>query len=469
MKNERSLGLFGAVALSLALVSPTMAISLNPQAMADQVGAAVPTMFLVAFVPVTVIAIAFAVLTRRFGSRGSIFGLVTASIGPRAGTAAGFLLLLTYLLIVPIYVGGFGIGIDAISKQFGWSMTGRSVMLLCAGVALAVAFVMAQRPLGRVGHVLLTLEGATIAVVLLVCAITVFKLVTSGGPEGQHIDFSALSPSGLSASAIGLGLTFAVLSVAGFEGAAATAESTRNPRRNVPRAIVFTALFCTLFFLVVTSVGVWSFGTSADQMATFMKSPSLPAAIADDYVADGIGTFLVIGLLASCFAGMIGGLVACSRILATFAGTGVLPARLSKVAGNGAPLRASTVVLVLGVVITAVTNLMFPNDEFGPFNFVSGIAGTLFMLAYGSVCAGATVVLWNSRRRGWACLTGVGVLIVIAVIAITTFPLPTGISMLIPVFALAALGVSVLMGLTKGRRAGEVLATESAEDGSVGV
>jgi amino acid transporter len=468
VKSGRSLGLVGAVALSLALVSPSMAVSLNPQAMATQVGSAVPTMFLAALIPVSVVALAFAVLSSKFGSRGSIFGLVTASIGPRAGTAAGLLLLLTYLLVVPIYVAGFGIGIDALGTQFGWSMSGRPLMLLCGLLALALAFVMAQRSLGRVGHLLLILEGATIAVVLFVCGVTLFTLVTSGGPTGQRVDFAALSPSGLSASAIGLGLTFAVLSVAGFEGAAATAESTRNPLRNVPRAIVFAAIFSTLFYLVVSAVGVWAFGTAPNQLMAFTQSPSLPAAIADDYVADGVGTFLVIGLLASSFAGMIGGIVACARILATFSRAGVVPARLSKVAGDGAPLRASTVVLVLGLIITAVVNLLFPSDEFGPFNFLGGIAGTLFMLAYGAVCAGATVVLWRTRHRGWAGLTAAGVVVVIGVIAMTTFPLPTGVDRFVPVVALAALAVSVVIGLAKGRRAGEVLSEENAEDGSVG-
>jgi amino acid transporter len=446
-----------------------MAVSLNPQAMATQVGSAVPTMFLAALIPVSVVALAFAVLSSKFGSRGSIFGLVTASIGPRAGTAAGLLLLLTYLLVVPIYVAGFGIGIDALGTQFGWTMSGRPLMLLCGVLAVAVSFVLAQRPLGRVGHLLLALEGVTIAVVLLVCGVTMFTLTTSGGPEGQRIDFAALSPSGLSASAIGLGLTFAVLSVAGFEGAAATAEATRNPLRNVPRAIVFAAIFSTLFYLVVSSVGVWAFGTGPEQVTAFTQSPSLPAAIADDYVADGVGTFLVIGLLASSFAGMIGGIVACARILATFSSAGVLPARLSKVAGDGAPLRASTVVLILGLIITAVVNLLFPTDEFGPFNFLGGIAGTLFMLAYGSVCAGATVVLWRGRRHGWAALTAAGVLVVVGVIAMTTFPLPSGVSRFVPVVALVVLALSVVIGLVKGRHAGEVLAEETAEDGSVGL
>jgi amino acid transporter len=445
-----------------------MAVSLNPQAMADQVGSAVPTMFLAAFIPVGLIALSFAVLSSRFGSRGSIFGLVTASIGPRAGTAAGFLLMLTYLLVVPIYIAGFGIGIDALGTQFDWPMSGRPLMLACAGVVLVIAFVMAQRPLGRVGHVLLTLEGATIAVVLLVCGITVFKLSTSGGPAGQRVEISALSPSGLTASAIGLGLTFAVLSVAGFEGAAATAEATRNPLRTVPRAIVFTALFSTLFYFVVTSVGVWAFGTSPDQLTAFMQSPSLPAAIADDYVAEGVGTFLVIGLLASSFAGMIGGIVASARILATFSRAGVAPSRLSKVAGGGAPLRAATVVLAFSIGITAVVNLLFTDNRFGPFNFLGGIAGSLFMLAYGSVCAGATAVLWRTHRRGWSLLTGAGVLVVIGVLAMTTFPLPTGVSMLIPIVALAVLALSIVVGLLKGRQDGEVLDEENAEDGSVG-
>ncbi|MFM8895686.1 MAG: hypothetical protein ACKOE2_09985 [Actinomycetales bacterium] len=70
-------------------MGPTMAVSLNPQAIAQQVGPAVPTLFIIAIVPLVLIAGSFALLTRRRATAGSVFGLVGAEIGPRSGVAAG--------------------------------------------------------------------------------------------------------------------------------------------------------------------------------------------------------------------------------------------------------------------------------------------------------------------------------------------------------------------------------------------
>lgn len=68
----RNLGLLGAVAVSLAVVGPSMSVSLNPQAMAEQVGGAVPVVYVIALVPLATIALAFIVLTRRHGTAGSL-------------------------------------------------------------------------------------------------------------------------------------------------------------------------------------------------------------------------------------------------------------------------------------------------------------------------------------------------------------------------------------------------------------
>ena len=71
---------------SLAVVGPSMSVSLNPQTMAEQVGGAVPLVYVMALVPIATIAIAFIVLTRRHGTAGSLYTLVGLELGPRASS-----------------------------------------------------------------------------------------------------------------------------------------------------------------------------------------------------------------------------------------------------------------------------------------------------------------------------------------------------------------------------------------------
>src|SRR3712207_7549287 len=53
------------------------------------------------------------------------------------------------------------------------------------------------------------------------------------------------------------------LPCAGFEAAATMGEGAREPRRDIPRAILGVAIFGGLYFVFVTAVEVMGFGTDA--------------------------------------------------------------------------------------------------------------------------------------------------------------------------------------------------------------
>jgi amino acid transporter len=54
---------------------------------------------------------------------------------------------------------------------------------------------------------------------------------------------------------------FGFLSFAGFEAAATLGEEAREPRRDIPRAILGTAIFGGVYYVFVTWVEVMGFGT----------------------------------------------------------------------------------------------------------------------------------------------------------------------------------------------------------------
>jgi amino acid transporter len=89
---RRSLRFWGALALGLAIMAPTLALSLNGSAPAADVGRAVPLVFLLGGIGMAFVAFGFAVLTRRFNHSGSAYALVGATLGSRAGFFSGFAL-----------------------------------------------------------------------------------------------------------------------------------------------------------------------------------------------------------------------------------------------------------------------------------------------------------------------------------------------------------------------------------------
>ena len=68
-------------------------------------------------------------------------------------------------------------------------------------------------------------------------------------------------PSGTDTSTLFLGIIFGLLSFAGFEAASTLGEETNDPQRDIPRAILWTAIFGGIYFTVVTAIEMMAFGT----------------------------------------------------------------------------------------------------------------------------------------------------------------------------------------------------------------
>ncbi|HEY1321950.1 MAG TPA: APC family permease, partial [Streptosporangiaceae bacterium] len=93
---KRSLSVWAAVGLSVALMAPSMAANINPQGSALHAGRAVPLTFLIAAVGVLLVAYSFVRLCQYFHHAGSVYAFVGATLGPRTGVVAGWGLLGTY-------------------------------------------------------------------------------------------------------------------------------------------------------------------------------------------------------------------------------------------------------------------------------------------------------------------------------------------------------------------------------------
>src|SRR5690348_13653869 len=108
VKLHRNLSVWEAIGISLALMAPSMAASINPQGTATTVGRAVPIAFALAFVGVLLVAYTFVRLTQRFHHSGSVYGFVGATLGPRAGVISGWALAGTYSFyaVVTAMAGG---------------------------------------------------------------------------------------------------------------------------------------------------------------------------------------------------------------------------------------------------------------------------------------------------------------------------------------------------------------------------
>src|ERR1700685_3407973 len=169
---KRSLSVWSAVGLSVALMAPSMAANINPQASATTAGRAVPLTFLIAAIGVLLVAFSFVRLCQYYHHSGSVYAFVGATLGPRAGVVAGWGLLGTYTFYAVGTSTGAGISGTAFLNAVGaWPHPPSWAPFLLAGVALALTLVVAIFPARRGTNVLLTVEGATVALILIVTAV----------------------------------------------------------------------------------------------------------------------------------------------------------------------------------------------------------------------------------------------------------------------------------------------------------
>jgi amino acid transporter len=108
---RRSLSVWQAVGISVALMAPSMAANINPQGTAGLVGRATPLAFFLAAVAVLLIAYVFVRLCQYYRHAGSVYAFAGATLGARAGAVAGLGLMGTYVfygLVTASAAGIFG-------------------------------------------------------------------------------------------------------------------------------------------------------------------------------------------------------------------------------------------------------------------------------------------------------------------------------------------------------------------------
>ena len=110
-------------------------------------------------------------------------------------------------------------------------------------------------PARRAASVLLSVEGITVALILVIAVVVLVRMLAGNAPGDATFTMKVFSvPSGTDSSTLFLGIVFGLLSFAGFEAAATLGEEAHDPRRDIPRAILGTAIFGGIYFTVVTAI-----------------------------------------------------------------------------------------------------------------------------------------------------------------------------------------------------------------------
>ncbi|MEJ7629321.1 MAG: APC family permease [Nocardioidaceae bacterium] len=378
---RRGLSVWQAVGLSVALMAPSMAANINPQGTASLVGRATPLAFFLAALAVLLIAYVFVRLCQYYRHAGSAYAFVGATLGPHAGAVAGLGLIGTYTFYGIVTSSAAGIFGSAFLDEIGvWNDQPWWAGFLVGGVALAIALFFSIVPARRSTSILLSVEGITVLLIVVVAVIVLIRILAGNAPGDASftLDVFKVEP-GTQSSALFLGIIFGLLSFAGFEAAATLGEEASEPRRDIPRAILGTAIFGGLYFTFVTAVEMMGFGTDSKGVEAFIASPALMGDLGTSYVGAWVGDVITLGAAVSAFACCLACIVGASRMVFAVARDLAPGSPLARTGSNDTPANAAMLITGLMAAIAVLCAVAFSAKPFDTF-FWSGTIGTLILL-----------------------------------------------------------------------------------------
>jgi amino acid transporter len=444
-----ALGLTSAIVISVAVMSPAASIFFNTPFQALYVGAAIPLCYLVGFLVALVAANQYSEFSRELPSSGSAYTFVREGLGARFGFLTGWIGLIAIVLGIPYTFVFMSANLQTLVERFfGVNVPWPLYFVAAVGIVFAISYIGIRQSL-RVDLTLLVFE---IGVCLTLAALVLFNVGSSGG-----LSLAPFTPAPVPANGnLAVGIVFAVLSFIGFETAAALGEETRNPRRNIPRAVYISMIVVGVFYVIMVYAATMGYGM--DKMVTGYAHDAAPF----DTIARAFGgetlTILVdiVGIL-SFFTAALAIVNGGARIIYTLGRDGLLPRPLAwthptRQTPGGAIMMLCGIGLVVGIPLgLALTPVI-------AFGFLGILDAVFVLLIYFLVSAACIRFFRRSRRSEFkivrhGVIPALGMLITGSIVTLVLIPSGDVVLDRIPLVVGAWLLIGIPLALIVGGKA----------------
>jgi len=471
--------LWVGLALSVATVGPTLAMAGNGQELVGTVGRSIPLVFVIGLIGVSLVGYSFVRLTRHLNHAGSVYALVGATVGPRAGFFAGFAMLGAY--------GAFCVGTLALTAAFansllaelsrGSSTPPHQIPWLAIVIAGgAVSFALTGRDAQLLARILLAIEGVGITAMLVLAAV----ILARGGAPATGVDFGTFTSSGVSAGAVLSGVVVAFLCWAGFEACTSMGEESDDPRRDIPRAIAGTLLLTGVLFVLVMFAQTIGFGTDRAGLNAFEHSANTLGDLGNSYIGEWFSLLIILTATIGAFGCHMATAATSGRMLFAFARDRMAPQWLARVdAGTGGPRRAVWLGVGLAIAANTVCGLTgWPHGDTGDHAldtyFVFATAGSVCLMVCYLLVEVATVwfvgaprflpVHSGAGRTLGIVLPGIGALVIAVVLWFSVKDSAGWLAAPLIGLYWCAIGLTIALAASRrAKRIGASLAEEMAE------
>ena len=244
------LGLWDLVFYGIVAVTPSAPATIFGLAEQRSQGHAIVTI-LAAMVAMVLTAVSYGRMAAVYPLAGSAYTYVGKGLHPHAGFAAGWAMLLDYV-VCPLFCVSYGtLVLQRLVPELPFAV---GSALLAGGIT--ILNVRGIRSTARANQVLLALMMAVLAAYILLA----IRYVLSHAGVGGLLSIKPFyNPATFHLRAIAGATSIAALTYLGFDAVTTLAEDARDPRRNVLLAAVLVCLFTGLFggLLVYLSQCAW--------------------------------------------------------------------------------------------------------------------------------------------------------------------------------------------------------------------
>jgi amino acid transporter len=255
---RNAVGLMDVLFQSITSMAPGAAIAASIPLGAAFASGALPLSVSIAFIGMLFTAWSIGQLAKHIPAAGSVATYNAVGLAPWVGFLVGWAYAAVEVLIVPLVMLqlGYTVASEWNAEQSSFP-TGLWWVFMTAGILLVCLLVYrGVRTSTRVGVVL----GFVEIIVFLALAVV---LVVKAGNHNTLAVFTThyanaegyTGMTGVIAGAVG-----ALLAFSGFEAAAPLAEETKDPRRNVPRAVMLSTLIIGALYIFTTYAATVAYG-----------------------------------------------------------------------------------------------------------------------------------------------------------------------------------------------------------------
>jgi APA family basic amino acid/polyamine antiporter len=284
-------------------------------------------------------ALSSAELSSFITEAGGSFIYAEKAFGPRWGFLVGWTKSFDYIVGSAAVAIGFA---SYLGPLVGFSDT---LTVTAVAAALPIIFILLNlRGVKEASGANNLLVGLKVLALIVFIAVGAWYLVSNK----QYSNYQPFFPMGAGGTVAAAAVIF--FAFVGFNTITVMSEEVRDPRRNIPRAIILAFLISTALYLGVSTIEVGLVDWQAISTSAAPLDTALRVATSNQFILGFVSISALFATASVVMSSLLGG----SRALFAMGRKGVLPTHLAQISKRGVPTYA---VIIVGVAMAMVVLL----------------------------------------------------------------------------------------------------------------